>query len=101
MCRLQLFEFVDDEVECFIPGSAFEAAVAFDERIEQSIGMMNLQIGRHAFRTKASFVDRKIITRLKTDNVVLLNKQIHAALDGAVRTMRGDNAVDHTIRTPT
>src|SRR5690349_4139041 len=62
--------------------------------------MMHLQVCGHAFRTKPALVDRKIVTRLKTDNLVLRDEQVHTALHRAIRTMRWDNAVNHTISAP-
>ncbi len=98
--RLQLFEFRDDEIERFIPGRAFENAVAFDQRIKQAIGMMNLQVSRDAFRTETAFINRKVVARLKANHVILLDEQIHAALHRAVRTVRRHDLVDHSVRAP-
>src|SRR5690349_14976549 len=42
MVRLQLFELRDDEIQCLVPTRAFKTAVAFDQRIEQAIRMMDL-----------------------------------------------------------
>src|SRR5688572_20348033 len=62
--------------------------------------MMNLQVSRNAFRTQPAFVNRKIIARLNSNHMVVLHQEVHAALDRAVRTMRGHNFVDDSIRTP-
>ena len=54
-----------------------------------------------AFRTKTTFVDRKIVTRLEADDVIILNQQIHAALHGAVRAMRRHNLINDAVSLPT
>ena len=38
--------------------------------------------------------------RLYTNDVVLLDKQLHPALHSAIRTMRIDNLVDHAVGLP-
>ena len=68
--------------------------------MKQTIRMMYLQVSRHAFRTKPAFVNRKVIARLDTDDVIVLDEQVHPALHGAVRAMRRHHAIDHAIRTP-
>ena len=70
---LQFFELGSHEVERFIPRRAFEAPVSFDQRIQQAIRMVNLQVSRDALGTEASFVDRKIVTRLHADNMIPLD----------------------------
>jgi hypothetical protein len=69
--------------------------------MQQPVGVMRLQVSGHALGTKTSLVDRKIVTRLKADELVFFDEQIHPALYGAVRTMRRDDFVDGAISLPT
>src|SRR5215217_2206034 len=62
--------------------------------------MMNLQVSRHSLGTQTAFVHREIVARLKPNNMIVFDQQIHAALHGAVRAMGWHNSVYHTIRTP-
>src|SRR5262245_7705903 len=69
--------------------------------MQQTIRMVNLQISCDAFGAKPALVHRKVITRLETDDVIVLHQQIHTALNRAVRTVRRHDSVDHAICTPT
>ena len=61
---------------------------------------MGLKIGGHALRAEFPFIDRKVITRLKSHDVVVRHKQIHPALHTAIWTMRRHDLVDHASRLP-
>src|SRR4030095_3128516 len=69
--------------------------------MQEAIGMVDLEVGGHAFWTQAAFVHWEIVARLETNDVIILNQKIHPALYRAVRTMRRHNLVDHTVGTPT
>src|SRR6185369_9624502 len=95
-----MFEFRDDEIERFVPARAFKTAVAFDQWMKQTIGMMHLQVSGYTFRTKPSFVNGKVIARLDANHVIVFNEQVHSALDGAIGTVSGHDAIDHAIGAP-
>jgi hypothetical protein len=97
---LQVFELCYDKIQCFIPTGALEATVTFDKRIQQTIGVMNLEIGSYTFRTKPPLIDGKVIARLNPDHMILLNQEVHAALHGTIRTMGRHDLVNDTIRAP-
>lgn len=62
--------------------------------------MMDLQVSCDSFRTKPSFINRKVVTRLDTYDVIVFNEQVHAALHCAIWTVGRHDAIDHTIRAP-
>src|SRR5438034_9312907 len=62
--------------------------------------MMNLQVGRYTLWTQTAFVDGKIVARLESNYGIAFDQQIHAALHGTVRAMRGHDLVDHAIGAP-
>ena len=62
--------------------------------------MVNLQVCGNALGTKAAFVNRKIVSRLESDDLLILDKQVHAALDAAVRAVCRHDAVYFSIRKP-
>jgi hypothetical protein len=99
--RLQLFQLRGDEIKSLVPGRALEHAVtALDERVEQPVRVVDLQVGRHAFRAEASLVDGEIVTRLEADDVFVLDEQVHAALHGAVGAVRRHDLVYHAVGAP-
>src|SRR4051812_23901144 len=100
MCALQFLELRDDQLERLIPGRALERAVALNQWMQQTVWMMYLQVGRHALRAEAAFVDGKIIARLEADDVVVLDQKIHAALHRAVGAMCGHDAVYDAVCAP-
>src|SRR5207253_3831467 len=100
MLLLQLFEFRDDQIKRLVPRCALKPAVTFDKRIKKTIRMVNLKISRHAFWTEAAFVDGEIIARLEAYDVVVLYKQVHAALHCAVWTVRRHNLVNDAVSAP-
>ena len=100
MVGLQFFEFRDYQIESFVPAGPFEPAVPLYEWIQQPIWMMNLQVGRYALGTEAAFINREIVTRLETYDVIVLDQKIHAALHRAIRTVRWYNSIYHAIRAP-
>jgi hypothetical protein len=63
--------------------------------------MMDLQISRHALRTKPAFVNRKIVAWLEANHMVPFDEQVHSALNGAIGTMRRHYTINNTVRTPT
>src|SRR6266536_1116399 len=68
--------------------------------MQQTIRMMNLQVGRYTFRTQTAFIHRKIVARLETYDVVVFDQEIHAALHRAVRTVCRHHFVYYAIRAP-
>src|SRR5437763_15076745 len=62
--------------------------------------MMNLQVGRYTLWTQTAFIHRKIVARLESDDVIVVDQEIHAALHGAVRAMRGHDLFNHAIGAP-
>src|SRR5215510_1230291 len=62
--------------------------------------MMNLQVSGYAFWTKSPFINRKVVSRFKSDHVVVSDEQIHPALHGAIRTVRRHDLVDDPIGLP-
>jgi hypothetical protein len=101
MCRLELFEFANHEVERLIPTHLFKLSISFDQRMEQAIGMMNLQVGGDSFRAQPAFIDRKVIPWFESNNVILLDQQVHTALHCAIRAMCRHDPVDNSVRAPT
>jgi hypothetical protein len=77
-----------------------KSAVTFDVGMKQAVWMVRLQISGDAFWTEPSFVDRKIIARLKAYDLSFFDQQVHAALHGAVRAMRGHNPVNDAVCAP-
>ena len=63
--------------------------------------MMNLQVSGYAFGTQPAFIDRKIVAWLETDDMIVFDQKIHAALHRAVRAMCRHDFVYHAVRTPT
>ncbi len=62
---------------------------------------MGLKVRGYAFRTELSLVNRKVVTRFKTDDMTLFNKQVHSALHSAIGTMCRNNLVDDAVGLPT
>ena len=60
--------------------------------------MMNLQVSRDAFRAEAAFVNGEIVARLKADDVIIFDQQVHSTLHAAVRAVRRDYPVNHDLR---
>src|SRR5262249_48841629 len=64
------------------------------------VRMMNLQVSGYAFGAKSPFINRKVISRFKSDHVVVSDEQIHPALHGTVGTMRRYDLVDDPVGPP-
>src|SRR5215218_446137 len=62
--------------------------------------MMDLQVSRYSFWAESSFVNREVIAGLKTHHVIVFDKQVHSALNCAIRAVSGHHAIDHSIRAP-
>jgi len=62
--------------------------------------VVDLEVCGYAFRTKATFVDWKVVARFDADHVISFDEEIHAALNSAIRAMCRHNAIDHTICAP-
>ena len=69
--------------------------------MQQSIGMVDLQVSRDALRAEPAFINRKIVTWLKTNNMILFDQQVHTALDSAIGTMCRDYTINYAVCTPT
>jgi len=61
---------------------------------------MDLQVSCYTFGAKPSFINRKVIARLNTHDVIVFNKEVHSALNRAIRAVRRHHAIDHSIRAP-
>jgi hypothetical protein len=72
--RLKLLEFANNEIERFIPTGAFKTTVPFDERIQQTIWMMNLQVCGYAFGTEPALINRKVVARFNSDHMIILDQ---------------------------
>src|SRR5688500_8506117 len=62
--------------------------------------MMDLQVGRYSFRTKPSFINGKVVTRLNTHDVIVFDEEVHSALDSAIWAVSGHHTINHAIRAP-
>ena len=74
--------------------------VALYQRMHQAVGMMDLQVCRDALWAESALVDRKIVSRLKADDLFIFDKQVYAALNAAVWAMGWHDAVDLSIGEP-
>ena len=79
----------DRAVERRIPADRTEP-FAFDalDRIEQTVGMVVLQIALDALRAEPAFVEGKFLPRLEADNAIVFYQQLDAALHAAKATVR-------------
>ena len=59
-----------------------------------------MKVSSYTFRTKPAFVNWKVIPRLNAHYMILLDKEIHSALNPAVRAVRWHDLVYHPIRAP-
>jgi hypothetical protein len=66
----------------------------------EPVWVMRLQISSNALGTKTTLVDGKIVARFKPDKMTIRYEKIHTALHTAIRTVSGDNLVDHTVSLP-
>src|SRR6185503_2832552 len=62
--------------------------------------MVDLQVSGHTFRTKPSFINGKVVTRLKTHDVIVFDEQVHSALHSAIGAVSGYDPIDHAICAP-
>ena len=100
MLRLQFFKLRDNELQRLVPTRPFEMTIAFDQRMKQTIRMMDLQVSSHAFRAKPAFINGKVIARLNADYMIAFNEKIHSALDCTVRAMSGHDTINDSIGAP-
>ena len=68
--------------------------------MKKPVRMVNLQVSGDALGTEPSFVNRKIITWLEADHMILFDQQIDAALHTAVRAMRWYHLVYYAVGQP-
>src|SRR5207237_6339173 len=86
------------EIERFIPTPSLEFSIAFDQRIQQTIRMVDLQVSSNSLGAKTALIHWKVVTGLDANDMIVLNQKVHAALHRAVWTMRRHDFVDHSIR---
>src|SRR5439155_16268047 len=75
-------------VERLVPARVPEAGFRADERSEQAVGMIVLQVAFHTFGTKLALIDRELFPRLEADYLVVFDLELNATLDAAKATMR-------------
>ena len=71
-----------------VPTRLRETAVGAEQRIEQPVGMIRLQVTLDALRAQHSAIEREILPRLEADHVVLPDLELDAALLSAEAAMR-------------
>src|SRR5215213_7824117 len=62
--------------------------------------MMDLQVSCYTFRAEPSFINRKVIAGLNTHHMIVLDEQVHSALNSAIWAVSGHHTIDHSIRAP-
>ena len=68
-------------------------AIGSLERMQQPVGMIVLEVALDTFWTKPAFVVRELFPRFETDDLVVFDQQLDAALHPAETAMRLDDLV--------
>ena len=90
---LHLAETTGGEGKCLVPASLGKSIVRAEERVQQAIGMIGLQVAFYAFGTQHAPVERKLLPGLESDHAILANLQLNAALLAAETAVRLHQAV--------
>src|SRR6185503_6198654 len=81
------------EVERFVPTRFPEARIRAEERVEEPVGMVRLQITLHAFWAKHAAVERKLFPGLEADHAVFAHLELNAALLAAEAAVGLDQSI--------
>src|SRR5579859_5270654 len=96
-----LFNFLNSEIERFVPGCIAETARVTNQRMQEAVRVTALHIPLHAFRTQLSLVEREIVPWLKPNHLLILDQKFNAALLSAKAAMSFNAAVRFAQTRPT
>ena len=86
--RLDLANRLDGAIQRFIPCGFAKTVVRADQRREQAVRMFVLQVALYALGAEHAAVDRKLFPRLESDDLVVMNLELNAALNSAEAAVR-------------
>ena len=80
------------KIQRFVPRGFSKSFGRAQERVEQPVGMSALQIPLHSFGAEHPVIERKFLPRLESDDLIVANLELDAALLAAETAMRFDKA---------
>ena len=75
-----------------------KSAIRPHQRIEQTVRMVRLQVSLHALGTELAAIERKLLPRLESDDLVFADLELNAALLAAEAAVRLDQSFGRIAR---